>query len=105
MSYALTIKVLSCIVPEGDYYVSLAKNTVDKKERCESKTVVSKKVPNPTWTHSVEMYVRINLTRNRACHTFPLTKLTNTLTVAVKPSRTALPTDELIFELYRSKKL
>ena len=57
MSYALTIKVLSCILPEGEYYVVVAKNKVDKKERNESKTATTKKGSEPHWSHAVEMYV------------------------------------------------
>lgn len=57
MAYTLTLKVLSCIAPEGEYFVVVAKNKVDKKERNESKTSTTKKGVNPSWTHVVEMYV------------------------------------------------
>lgn len=60
MAYHLTVKVLSCSAPVGDYYVGVSLNKPAKKDKRESKTEVIKKSAKPTWNYTVELYVYAN---------------------------------------------
>lgn len=57
MAYNLTVKIIGCNAPVGDYYVLMALNKSNKKDKHECKTDVTKKTANPKWVHVTELYV------------------------------------------------